>query len=159
MHSSRMHTCRSLTVCGGEGCLVPRGVSGPRGDVCSRVSVCSRESVSGPGGGGGMVPGGIPACTEADTPREQNDRDRCKNITLATTSLRPVTRKHSSKMRTTRLPTVRVVAVTRCQLQGWLPQDIPIHMDTPTPGHTHPLEGTWYQSYPPPVNRMSDKRP
>ena len=159
MHSSRMHTGRSLTVCGGEGCLVPRGVSGPRGGCLLPGGCLLQGGVCLVPGEGGMVPGGIPACTEADIPREQNDRDRCKNITLATTSLRPVTRKHSSKMRTTRLPTVRVVAVTRCQLKGWLPQDIPIHMDTPTPGHTHPLEGTWYQSYPPPVNRMSDKRP
>ena len=42
-----------------------------------------------PGGGGASGGrGGIPACAEAAHPREQNDR--CKNITLATTSLRPV---------------------------------------------------------------------
>ena len=38
-------------------------------------------------GGGGC---GIPACTEADTPPVNRMTDRCKNITLATTSLRPV---------------------------------------------------------------------
>ena len=46
MHSSRMRTGRSLTVCRS----LPRG-----------------GGVPGPGGG-------IPACTEADTPPEQNDR-------------------------------------------------------------------------------------
>ena len=46
--------------------------------------------------GGG---GGIPACTEADPPVNRMT-NRCKNITLATTSLWPVTRMHSSRMRT-----------------------------------------------------------
>ena len=73
LHSSRMHTARLLTVspslhCTGGGLV--------RGDVCSR-------GVPGPGGvcfGGCLlwgVPGpqegcGIPACTEADPPCEQN---------------------------------------------------------------------------------------
>ena len=42
---------------------------------------------------GGCFPGrrcGIPACTEADSPPVNRMTDRCKNITLATTSLRPV---------------------------------------------------------------------
>ena len=42
---------------------------------------------------GCLLPGvGIPACTEADThpPPVNRMTDRCKNITLATTSLRPV---------------------------------------------------------------------
>ena len=43
------------------------------------------EGGSGPGGGGSS---GIPACTEADPPVNRMT-DRCKNITLATTSLRP----------------------------------------------------------------------
>ena len=34
--------------------------------------------------------GGIPACTEADPPPVNRITNRCKNITLATTSLRPV---------------------------------------------------------------------
>ena len=116
MHSSRMRTGRSLTVCrslllggwllwgvsapGGcvcllpwgcllpgmgclllEGCLLP-GVSASRG-VCSQG--VSAWGVSAPRGCG------VPACTEADTPPPV-DRitDACKNITLATTSLRPV---------------------------------------------------------------------
>ena len=41
---------------------------------------------------GGCLLGGvdIPACTEADTPPVNRMTDWCKNITLATTSLRPV---------------------------------------------------------------------
>ena len=76
MHSSRMRTGRSFTVWGW--CIVPGGgVPGPRGCMV-------------PGGclvlwGGG----GIPACTEADPPCEQITHTS-KNITLATTSLRPV---------------------------------------------------------------------
>ena len=58
------------------------------------------QGVSGPGvgsapGGGCLVwggcllpGGGIPACTEADPVNRMTER--CKNITLATTSLRPV---------------------------------------------------------------------
>ena len=34
--------------------------------------------------------GGIPACTEADTPPVNRMTNSSKNITLATTSLRPV---------------------------------------------------------------------
>ena len=52
---------RGVSGPGGAGCLLPGGVSAARG-------VCSRR-VSAPGGGGG-----IPACTEADPPCEQNDR-------------------------------------------------------------------------------------
>ena len=63
-----------------RGCLL-QGVSAlgvsALGDVCSW--------------GGLLWGGGIPACTEADTPRVNRMTDRCKNITLATTSLRPVT--------------------------------------------------------------------
>ena len=59
-HSSRMRTGRSLTVCrsllpGGE-CLLLGGLS---------------------------APGGIPTCTEADTPSVNRITDACKNITLA----------------------------------------------------------------------------
>ena len=62
-------------------CLLPgdllQGVSAPGGHVCS-------GGVSASGGCG------IPACTEADTPLVNKMTKRCKNITLATTSLRPV---------------------------------------------------------------------
>ena len=46
---------------------------------------------------GGVLPGrgGSPW----QTPTVNRMTDRCKNITLATTSLQPVTRMHSSKMR------------------------------------------------------------
>ena len=90
------------------------GVSTPEGGVCSQGGVCSGghllwgvstlEMVSGQGGlllGGCLLlggllqgvsaPGGIPACTEADTPPLVNRMtDGCKNISLATTSLRLV---------------------------------------------------------------------
>ena len=69
--------------------LVPGGLPGSRG--CLVPGGCLLWGVSTPGGGvcsqGG---GGIPACTEAGTPPVNRMTDRCKNITLATTSLRPV---------------------------------------------------------------------
>ena len=63
----------------------PGGVS-----ALSRGGVCLVRGGRLPGPGGGLPDRGydIPACTEADTPRGQTDT--CKNITLATTSLRPV---------------------------------------------------------------------
>ena len=70
MHSSRMRTGRSLTVCWS----LPLGGGG----VCSQ------------GEGGLLEGGGIPACTEADTPPVDRITDTSENITLATTSLRPV---------------------------------------------------------------------
>ena len=85
---------------GGErGCLLRGGlVLGGRGVVSAPGGVWSR-GVSALGGlvlGRGVWSqgGGIPACTEADPPPPVNRMtDRCKNITLATTSLRPVIRK------------------------------------------------------------------
>ena len=83
LHSSRMHTARLLAVSPSMYCA--RGVSALEGCVCS-------GGVSAPRGcllpGGGLLPGGvsasrgvcllsggIPSCTEADTPpHEQNDR-------------------------------------------------------------------------------------
>ena len=67
------------------------GVSGSGG--CLLWGVSALGGVSAPGGllQGGLLPGGgIPACTEADTPPVNRMTDRCKNITLATTSLRLV---------------------------------------------------------------------
>ena len=79
MHSSRMRTGRSLTVCcsllPGGGCLVRGGLLW--------WGVWSGGSAPGGGGGawsGGSAPGGlsgpegIPACTEADTPLPPVDR-------------------------------------------------------------------------------------
>ena len=68
-----------------------RGVCSRWGGVCSR-GICS------PQGGGVSAPGecvcsqgGIPACTEADPlPPVNRMTDTSKNITLPTTSLRPV---------------------------------------------------------------------
>ena len=69
MHSSRMRTGRSLTVCQG---LLPGG---------GRVPLP---------GGGARGGGGIPACPEADPPHVNRMTNSSENITLATTSLRPV---------------------------------------------------------------------
>ena len=71
MHSSRMRTARSLTVspsmlCSRGGCLVP-GSAWSQGGVCSG-GVPGPEGVPAWSGGGG----GMPACTEADSPCEQN---------------------------------------------------------------------------------------
>ena len=128
MHSSRMRTGHSLTICqsllpkGGVcsmGAVCSWGVSAPGGclllgDVCSG-GVCSGScllqgvcsgGVSAPGGVlsggclllGGLlwgvsVPGGCVVSQHAlrQTPPPVNRMtDRCKNIILATTSLRPV---------------------------------------------------------------------
>ena len=82
MHSSRIRTGRSLTVCRsllpGGGCLL-WGVSAPGG-------------VSAPRGWSASVHAGIPHTppTREQTPPMNRMTNRCKNITLATTSLRPV---------------------------------------------------------------------
>ena len=90
LHSSRMHTARSLTItssmlCSGGGCLVP-GVPGQR-DVWSRgAPAWSREGYL-PGPGGGLVPGGwYPSMHWGRTPPVNRMTDRCKNITLPQTS-------------------------------------------------------------------------
>ena len=72
MHSSRMRTVRSSSRLLG-------GVSAPSG-VSARGGVCPQ--------GGLLLGGGIPACTEADSP-PCGQTDRCKNITFVT-SLRTV---------------------------------------------------------------------
>ena len=101
MHSSRMRTGHSLTVC----CrLLPGGVSPWQGGVLPGRGVWSREGVlPGRGGilpGGGDFPGrgGSPwqggGCSPYWRPPPVNRMtNRCKNITLATTSLRPVKRR------------------------------------------------------------------
>ena len=112
MHSSRMRTARVLTVspsllCAGgvsapRGVSVPRGVSAPGGVSALGVSIprvggwCLLPRGSAPWGGG------IPACTEADTPIPPVNRmtDACKKHNLAPTSLWAVTRMHSSGMGT-----------------------------------------------------------
>ena len=132
MHSSRMRTGRSLTICcsllpggggfslqvGGRGVslvpggffLVPGGLPaggreggllGPGGGVCL-VLGGSPWSGGGLPGPGGVLPGlgGSPWCRgggspwsggfSGDPPPVDRITDTCKNITLATTSLRPV---------------------------------------------------------------------
>ena len=71
MHSSRMHTGRSLTVCRS---LLPGGGYAPGG--------CLVWGVPGPGEGGWWYP--------SMHPPVNGMTNRCKNITLATTSLQPV---------------------------------------------------------------------
>ena len=93
-------------VCSRGGCLLRGGVSAlggcllqgvsasggsaPGGRVCSQGRACLLQGGSALGGvSGPVVGGGIPACTEADTPSPVNRMtNRCKNTTLATTSLR-----------------------------------------------------------------------
>ena len=80
-----MRTGRSLTVCcsllrGGGVCLV-RGVSAPGG-----VSAPRGWGVVGCLLLGGLLRGGIPACTETDTPPPCGQTHACENIT----SLRPL---------------------------------------------------------------------
>ena len=76
MHSSRMCTGRSLTVCQSlllEGCLLSWGGICSMGGVCFLGGVCLLEGVSASWGclllGGVSASGvcGIPTCTEADT--------------------------------------------------------------------------------------------
>ena len=66
-----------------------QGVPGPgAGAWCLGGSVCAwSQGVPGPWSGGCAWSwrGGIPSCTEADLPCEQNE-NRCKNITLPQTS-------------------------------------------------------------------------
>ena len=96
--------CLSGGVSAWSGGLVLGGLPGP-GGVCLVQGgglvpggVCLVPGGSAWSGGGVcLVPGGcgIPACTEADPPPPVNRMtNRCKNITLARTSLRPVMNKH-----------------------------------------------------------------
>ena len=111
MHSSRMRTGRSLTVCRS---LLLRGGGSPwQGGLLGRVLL--GRGVSLVGGGllgrgvslawgllgrrGSPWQGGIPACSEADHPLVNRMTDRCKNITLATTSLRPVKKRNEKQGR------------------------------------------------------------
>ena len=65
------------------GCLLTGGCLLLGGGVCSQGGVCFQ---------GGVCSGGwcLPACTQADIPPVNRITDTSKNITLATTSLRPV---------------------------------------------------------------------
>ena len=72
----------------GVGCLL-WGVSAPGGSALGGMSaqggggVCSGGCLL-PGGLSAPKGGGIPACTEADTPLPCGQTDPCKNITFAT---------------------------------------------------------------------------
>ena len=92
MHSSRMRTGRALTVFRGgvpaRGVYLLEGVYLPRGSVPAQGVYLT---------GGGCTWPGTPT-----PPPVNRMTDTCKNITLAKTSFRPVTRMHSSRMRTAR---------------------------------------------------------
>ena len=90
MHSSRMRTGRSLTVCcsllpggGGSPCQVLGGSAWSRGGPA-----WSGGCLPGPGGGGFSLPG--PGGVSGQPPPVNRITHTCKNITFATTSLRPV---------------------------------------------------------------------
>ena len=83
MHSSRMRTGRSLTVCCSV--LPGGGLPGPEGGVLLGPG----GVLLGPGGGSAWSRGGSP-----ETPPVNRITDTCKNITLATISLRPVINVH-----------------------------------------------------------------
>ena len=82
MHSSRMYTARSLTVSPSMLCS-GGGVPGLGGCLVQGMPAWSRGVPAWSGGGG------IPACTEADPPCEQNHRPLLQYY-LAPTSLRAV---------------------------------------------------------------------
>ena len=67
---------------------MPESASGARG--ASRGGVCFPGGMCFLGGCASRGVCGIPACTEADPPPVDRITDTSKNITLATTSLRPV---------------------------------------------------------------------
>ena len=112
MHSSRMRTGRSLTVCcsllpgGGGVCLVPGGSAWSGGGFSLVWGVLPGPGGVLPGPGGfslvrGVLPGPGGVCLglggspwsggfSGDPPLINRITDTCKNITLATTSLRPV---------------------------------------------------------------------
>ena len=108
-------------------CLVWRGVPGLEG-VCLIQGCLVRGGVPGLGvcawfGGGAWSGGsGIPACTEADTPPPCGQTHTCKNITLATTSLRPVKREQQKYRRIPKLVTVRLCEIrldSKVQMKSW----------------------------------------
>ena len=90
MHSSRICTGRSLIVDRGGGCFLPGGCLLPGGVLPSWGVLPSQ------GGGGCLLPGGgvvvsQHALRQTHPPPPVNRiSDTSKNITLATTSLRPV---------------------------------------------------------------------
>ena len=115
IHSSRMRTGRSLTVCRSlllgvsalgvcvcssgcvcsGGCLLP-GVVSAWGHVCSGGLVCSGACLLWGGvysqGGVSALGGWHPSMHRGRHPPVNRMTNRCKNITLATTSFRPVKR-------------------------------------------------------------------
>ena len=95
MHSSRMRTGRSLTVCAGGGGVPPSGGTPWQGCLLAEGGLLDRGS---PWQGGSL----------RQTPPVNRMTDRCKNITLATTSLRPVNIASHGNFAFDRLPTLPV---------------------------------------------------
>ena len=94
-------------------------------------------------------------------------------IQRSSDQLNEIFHKRESRMYTVRLPTVHVVATTRCQ-RGWIPitspktylpplvhvQGVATHPEPYPPPWTYlPLEGTWDQRYPPPGKDMGPEIP
>ena len=103
MHSSRMRTGRSLTVCWSllpGGCLLRRGACSGGGSAPGRVPALEGSAPGGlllggvcSGGGGCLLPGGwYPSMHWGRPPPVDRITDTSKKITLATTSLRSVNR-------------------------------------------------------------------
>ena len=100
MHSSRMRTGRSLTVCcsllpGGGSLLGPGGCLPGSGGVLLGPGGLPGKNPGGglPGPGGCLPAGGGSAWSRGgspETPTVYRITDTCQNITLATISLRPV---------------------------------------------------------------------
>ena len=88
MHSSGMRTGRSLTVDRLPESAAGRGVSASGGCLLPRGGVCF-QGVSAPGGGECLL-WGVSQHALRQTPPVNRMTDTSKNITLATTSLRPV---------------------------------------------------------------------
>ena len=88
MHSNRMRTGRSLTVC--RGCFLPGGVCLPPGGASFLGGVLSPRGV--PPSCGGVLPsqGVVSQHALRQTPPVKRITHTSKNISLATTSLRPV---------------------------------------------------------------------
>ena len=121
---------------GGGGSAWSRGGSPCQGGVClvqGGFSLLGGFSLPGGSawfwGGLGGLPGEPPPWTESQT--------RVKNITLATTSLRPVTRMHSSRMRTAQ-------AHQAPPARDHAPPPSPSGPCTLPPNHAHTPPGTMH---------------
>ena len=114
-----MRTGRSLTVCRS---LLPRGVS-------LAVSLVGGVSLAG---------GWYPSMHWGRPPMDRIT-DTSKNVNLATTSLRPVTRMHSSRMCTTRSSCHWGVCLSACWYRHPPPPGVGLETPLPRSPSTSPL--------------------